>query len=222
MRKINIKYTLTTAVLSSLFASAAFAVTPTVVGVVDPNIKIVSTDVKPMTIKPQVMQKVLEIKPNGSVLIRGTVSAVGSDSVTVKTWGGAWTVKVSSTTELITTDKTLSSIAVGDYVGVQGTISETADYTVDAKVLRNRTEKQMTLGVKIEDKLTADQKAKIESEIAAKKSQIDKEIQERKNSLEQELKDRRAQIEQELKKRLDDIRSKQTSSGTVQTGTVTQ
>lgn len=222
MRKINIKYTLTTAVLSSLFASAAFAVTPTVVGVVDPNIKIVSTDVKPMTIKPQVMQKVLEIKPNGSVLIRGTVSAVGSDSVTVKTWGGAWTVKVSSTTELITTDKTLSSIAVGDYVGVQGTISETADYTVDAKVLRNRTEKQMTLGVKIEDKLTADQKAKIESEIAAKKSQIDKEIQERKNSLEQELKDRRAQIEQELKKRLDDIRSKQTSSGTAQTGTVTQ
>lgn len=222
MRKINIKYTLTTAVLTSLFASTAIAITPSVVATVDPNIKIVSTDVKPMTIKPQVMQKVLEIKPNGTVLIRGTVSAVGSDSVTVKTWGGAWTVKVSSTTEVITTDKTLSSIAVGDYVGVQGTISEAADYTVDAKVLRNRTEKQMTLGVKIEDKLTADQKAKIESEISAKKSQIDKEIQERKNSLEQELKDRRAQIELELKKRLDDIRNKQTSSGTAQTGTVTQ
>lgn len=222
MRKIDIKYTLTTAVLTSLFASAALAVTPTVVGVVDPNIKIVSTDAKQTTVKPQVMQKVLEIKQNGSVLIRGTVSAVGSDSVTVKTWGGAWIIKVSSSTEMMTTDKTLSSVAVGDYVGVQGIISEAADYTVDAKVLRNRTEKQATIGVKIEDKLTAEQKAKIESEIQAKKSQIDKEIQERKNSLEQEFKDRKAQVEQELKKRLDDMRNKQTPSGTVQTGAIAQ
>lgn len=222
MKKIDIKYALTAAVMSSLFAGVAFAETPSVVGVVDPNIKIVSTDVKPTVIKPQVNQKVLEIKPNGAVLIRGTVSAVNSDSLTVKTWGGAWTVKISSATEIITKDKTLSTIIVGDYVGVQGMISETADYTVDAKTVRNRTERAMTLEVKqSDDKLTAEQKAKIESEIQSKRAQIDKEIQERKNTLEQELKDRKTQVEQELKRKLEDLRMRATtSSSSVQTGTV--
>ena len=73
----------------------------------------------------------LEVGPRGRVLIRGFVGSVGTDSVTVKSWGGSWKVMSAGTTA------DLSKFNVGDYVGAIGTISTSEDWTIDAKILLN-------------------------------------------------------------------------------------
>jgi len=87
---------------------------------------------------------VLEVGPKGRALIRGNIESVGVDYVMIKSWGGLWKIKVASGTEIIprllgnTTD--LAKFAVGDYVGAQGTISTTENWTINATVVRDRTE----------------------------------------------------------------------------------
>ncbi len=81
---------------------------------------------------------VLEIGPEGRTLLRGTVDSVGTNSLVVKSWGGNWTVNVSSSTKLMpTTD--LSKFQKGDFVGVQGTMDTNAAWTVNANLVRDWT-----------------------------------------------------------------------------------
>jgi hypothetical protein len=96
---------------------------------------------------PPVMQKgemKLDIGPKGRVLIRGNVDAVGADYVMIKSWGGVWKVKVSSNTEVL--PRVLGNAAdivkyvIGDYVGAEGVVSTTEGWTINAKVIRDRTE----------------------------------------------------------------------------------
>lgn len=79
---------------------------------------------------------VVEIGHAGRTLLRGTVSVVGSSSITVKSWGGNWVVNISSDTNLIPGNN-ISQFKVGDFVGVHGTASQTALWTIDAKLVRN-------------------------------------------------------------------------------------
>jgi len=80
---------------------------------------------------------VLQVNPQGRVLIRGTVVATSTNSVTLKSWGGNWTVNVSSGTEVLPKGATLADFQAGDFVGAEGAVSSTTDFTVDARVVRD-------------------------------------------------------------------------------------
>src|SRR3989344_4610541 len=79
---------------------------------------------------------VLQVNPQGRVLIRGTVVATSTNSVTLKSWSGNWTVNVSSGTEVLSKGATLADFQSGDFVGAEGAVSSTTDFTLDARVVR--------------------------------------------------------------------------------------
>ena len=85
---------------------------------------------------------ILQIGPKGAVLLRGTVDSVSSGSVTVKSWGGDWTVNVPASASVLPQGTALSDMKQGDFVGVQGTVDSTTNFTVDAKLIRDWTERQ--------------------------------------------------------------------------------
>lgn len=80
---------------------------------------------------------VLEITGTGKAMLRGTVDSVGSGSLTVKSWGGDWTINISSSTKLNPTD--MSQFKAGDLVGIQGTVHQGANWTIDASLVRDWT-----------------------------------------------------------------------------------
>ncbi len=82
---------------------------------------------------------VLEVNKAGNVLIRGTVNSVSANSLTIKSWGGEWTINVPSGATVLPQGTALSSFAAGDFVGVQGTVNTTANWTVDATLVRDWT-----------------------------------------------------------------------------------
>ncbi len=88
----------------------------------------------------------LEIGPRGNAFLRGTLVSVGSSSVIVKTWGGNWTILVSQETEILPritgAISDISYFETGDYIGVQGAVDTSLPFTIHAKVLRDRTERQ--------------------------------------------------------------------------------
>lgn len=88
---------------------------------------------------------VVEINANGKILLRGTVTSVASSSLAVKSWGGSWTVNVASDTEIypkVTGTSDLTYFKVGDIVGVKGSVVENATLTVNARLVRNWTERK--------------------------------------------------------------------------------
>ncbi len=87
----------------------------------------------------------LEVGPHGWMLLRGNIEAVSSSTLKVRSWGGVWTVNLVSGAEVIpheTGSRNIREWAVGDYVGVQGTVVSSADWTVDGKVVRNWTNRR--------------------------------------------------------------------------------
>jgi|GEM_PF-4460342 hypothetical protein len=92
-----------------------------------------STSTMPMMSGQEMM---LQVGPKGNVLLRGTVDAVATGSLTVKGWGGDWTVNISSSTKLMPSD--ITQFKVGDFVGVQGTVSQTSSWTIDAMLVKDR------------------------------------------------------------------------------------
>lgn len=79
---------------------------------------------------------IVTINPNGSVLMRGVVESVGTDTVTIKSWGGVWTVKIDAATEIISPKNTLSDFKVGDIAGVRGEMAHDASFTIGASIIR--------------------------------------------------------------------------------------
>jgi hypothetical protein len=88
---------------------------------------------------------VVQIGPAGNALIRGTVTNVGSDSLTVKSWGGNWTVKIDSNTKFLPKGLTLDRIKVGDFIGLQGKVNSEETLTVHATLIRDWTERKITV-----------------------------------------------------------------------------
>jgi hypothetical protein len=87
--------------------------------------------------KPMVVQ----ISSGGNVLLRGTINSVNSNSITVKGWGGNWVVNTSSSTQFVP-GSDMSQFKAGDFVGVQGNVSQSASWTIDATLVRDWTQKQ--------------------------------------------------------------------------------
>jgi len=81
---------------------------------------------------------VLNVNANGKVLLRGTIDTVGTNSITVKSWGGSWTVNTASGTQVFP-EGSLSQFAAGDFVGVRGTVNQSASLTIDATMVRDWT-----------------------------------------------------------------------------------
>ena len=96
--------------------------------------------VSPTVISSQ--QMVLQVSPAGKVLLRGTIDSVSTTSITVKSWGGDWTVNVPASAEMMPKDATLSSFKQGDFIGVQGIVNTSANWTVDATLVRDWTARQ--------------------------------------------------------------------------------
>lgn len=97
----------------------------------------------PTTTTPVSTQKMLlQVGPAGKVLLRGTVSSVSADSVTIKSWGGDWTVNVSATAHVLPQGAAISSFQTGDFVGAQGTVDESANWTITASLIRDWTARQ--------------------------------------------------------------------------------
>ena len=82
---------------------------------------------------------VLMISSNGKGLLRGVVKSMGVSSITVATWGGIWTVNMNDNTTIAPSDN-ISAIAVGDFVGVSGMVSEDSP-TITAERVRDWTAK---------------------------------------------------------------------------------
>lgn len=85
---------------------------------------------------------VLNVSASGKVLLRGTVDAVSATSLTVTSYGGQWTINVPSTAQVLPQGVALTSFQQGDFVGVQGSINSSANWTVDATLVRDWTQRQ--------------------------------------------------------------------------------
>lgn len=98
----------------------------------------------PSTASQPKQSVVLQVGPEGRALLRGTISAVNSGSLVVKSWGGDWTVAVSASTKILpqAAGNDLTKFKVGDFVGVQGTVNQTQAWTIDAKLVRDWTLRQ--------------------------------------------------------------------------------
>lgn len=79
---------------------------------------------------------IINIGPSGRILMRGVVESSGADSITVKSWGGIWQVKVSSATEVISMNRAVSDFQAGDFMGVLGTIASDGSFVIDATIVR--------------------------------------------------------------------------------------
>lgn len=86
---------------------------------------------------------VLQVGQRGRVLLRGTIDSVSTASITVKSWGGDWTINVSPSTQILPQGASLSSFQQGDFVGVEGTVDQSANFTVDATLVRDWTARQV-------------------------------------------------------------------------------
>ncbi len=81
-------------------------------------------------------QVMVNVNPNGNALLRGTIESVGTDSLVIKSWGGNWTVKVTSATEIISNNRVLSDFKVGDVAGISGSIVQDGSFAINAGIVR--------------------------------------------------------------------------------------
>ena len=80
---------------------------------------------------------IININPSGEALVRGIVVGTSTaNSIVVKSWGVNWTIEISTTTELITLNKSIADLQSGDFVGVSGKINSAGGFEIDAKVIR--------------------------------------------------------------------------------------
>jgi len=89
------------------------------------------------------MPLIVEIGPAGNALIRGTVTNVSTNSLTIKTWGGTWTIKIDNNTKFAPQGLTLSQIQTNDFIGLNGKVNGEETLTVNATLIRDWTEKKI-------------------------------------------------------------------------------
>jgi hypothetical protein len=94
---------------------------------------------------------VINIDASNNATVRGTVQSVNPNLMVINSWGGMWIIRfngVSTITPVpIDGTNTFSSIRVGDFVGIQGTIAQDQFYTVDAAYVRDWTTSPSTTTV---------------------------------------------------------------------------
>ncbi len=116
-----------------LLAAAGVAFAQTVSTTTSDNSVAVQSSNEPM---------VLDIGSQGHVLLRGTVASVSATSITVNAWGGVWTINVPTSAQVLPAAVGgLSGFKQGDFVGVQGTIDQNSNWTVNATLVRDWTQR---------------------------------------------------------------------------------
>lgn len=88
--------------------------------------------------------EVVQVNADGSALIRGTVASTGAGSITINSWGGAWTIRTSNGNANVVPAGSggasdMSALSVGDFVGAEGTVATDQPWTMDATVVRDWT-----------------------------------------------------------------------------------
>ena len=83
---------------------------------------------------------IVTINNDGTGRLRGVVASVSTNSITVATWGGVWTINADTNAAMLPKGSSLSDIKVGDYVGASGKVSEDSP-TLTATVIRDWTAK---------------------------------------------------------------------------------
>lgn len=78
----------------------------------------------------------VNINPNGNALLRGAIESVSADSLVIKSWGGNWTVKVTSATKINSKNGALSDLKAGDFAGVLGSVVQDGSFTISAEIVR--------------------------------------------------------------------------------------
>ena len=86
--------------------------------------------------------KVLNVDPDGSVLIRGALTSVSTTTMMIESWGGPWTINVPILGVEIypaSVNGNITQFKVGDFIGVLGTVSTSENFVIDANVVRDWT-----------------------------------------------------------------------------------
>jgi hypothetical protein len=86
-------------------------------------------------------QPIIQVGAAGKVLFRGTIASISSTTLTVNSWGGTWTIDVASGASILpaAANGSISQFSTGDFVGVQGTVSQSANWTINATLVRDWT-----------------------------------------------------------------------------------
>jgi hypothetical protein len=92
----------------------------------------------------QLAPMIVSVDDQGNALVRGVVLSTSPNSLTLRGWGGTWTINTNSSAEVDTGTGSvfngdMSNIAVGDFVGAEGAIDGNNNWTVDATVVRDWT-----------------------------------------------------------------------------------
>jgi hypothetical protein len=105
---------------------------------------------------------VVSINKDGKALVRGTIDALANGTITVKSWGGDWTVNVAADTQVlpVETGNDIAKFQVGDYVGAQGMINQGAQWTMDATLVRDWTYKATVSAEQKQNRQSASQTIK--------------------------------------------------------------
>lgn len=72
---------------------------------------------------------ILKVESNGDTVLRGVVTAISSNTLSVKTWGGVWTIDLSKLPSGFQQNEA-AKIKVGDFVGVNGIMDQTTQIIV--------------------------------------------------------------------------------------------
>ncbi len=86
------------------------------------------------------VKQMVNINASGEAMLAGTLKSISADSLVVSSWGGDWTILMSSTTKLLRRfdgKASLSEFAVGDAVQVKGKVSTTSMWAVNARAVQD-------------------------------------------------------------------------------------
>jgi hypothetical protein len=152
---------------ASIIATAAILATTLIAGAQTTTTSSTTVSAPSTTVSaPSTISKkmFLQVGAEGKVLMRGTIASVESGSLTVTSWGGAWTVNVGSSAKVlpVAAGNDLTQFKVGDFVDVQGTISQSSSWTIDATLVRDWTYHQT---------ITQEQKQNVQSAHQTMKSE---------------------------------------------------
>ncbi len=85
-------------------------------------------------------QQMVNVNASGRVTLRGTLDSIGTNTLTIKSWGGIWNINIATSTKLVRNfggASNLSEFQKGDWVSVQGKINDSAAWTIDATIVKN-------------------------------------------------------------------------------------
>lgn len=90
---------------------------------------------------------VVDVRSDGSALVRGMVTGVDTNAITLTSWGGTWTIRTDAS-QIISGppdgSSVISAISPGDFVGAAGTMATDQTLALNATLVRNWTTSPFT------------------------------------------------------------------------------